>query len=131
MSLWLRIRHAYRVAWSLLRERAKRRYAPLWEEAAYWFLKEHPRCAACGGKVRLQVHHSKPPGLAPELELDHRNLLALCMGPLECHLRIGHGGRWDTHNPNVQPDAEIVLVNPDLREEYEAKAKALRKRASV
>lgn len=52
-------------------------------------------------------------------------MLPLCMGPHECHYRLGHGGSWRHRNPYAAVDAEIVKVNPELRREYEIKARAL------
>jgi hypothetical protein len=128
MTLQHRIRHAYRVARSFLRERAKRKErSPRWEEVARLFLREHSRCAACGGDFRVQVHHVKPFHLFPSAELEESNLLPLCMSGRECHLLIGHGDDFRCWNPHAATDAEIVRVNPDLRAEYEEKARKLRR----
>jgi hypothetical protein len=133
---WLK--HAYRVLLAFLRERAKRGSpfaaflageAPRsgkWEHIEREHLTQFPLCQACRGTLRLQVHHVRPFHLRPELELDRRNLITLCMGPNECHLRIGHGDDWRAYNPDVRKDAAAVFVDPDLRFTIEAQAKAKR-----
>lgn len=68
-----------------------------WPTLEKQFLKEHPECAACGTHRHLQVHHKQPYHLHPELELEPTNLIVLCFTRKnECHLRIGHGGRWSS-----------------------------------
>lgn len=64
-------------------------------------------CAVCGGKTKLQAHHVKPFHIHPELELDPKNLLALCEGrkQIMCHLLIGHGGDFRDINPDSVKDA--------------------------
>ena len=75
------------------------------------FIKQNPRCAACGSRIlpKLQVHHRKPFHLFPELELVEENLIVLCEdGPMNtnCHGLIGHCGNWSDYNENVVTDAE-------------------------
>jgi hypothetical protein len=53
----------------------------------------------------LQVHHIVPFSVAPDLELEVSNLLTLCMGDFDCHLRLGHGGSFRCYNPRVIEDA--------------------------
>jgi hypothetical protein len=43
--------------------------------------------------------------LAPHLELDIENLVTLCMGDYDCHLKLGHGGSFRCYNPRVREDA--------------------------
>jgi 5-methylcytosine-specific restriction protein A len=134
-------RHSLRVFHSNLRESAKRgtfvghlvgpflgvkERNPLWAHLEREFKADHPTCAACGMKDKLQVHHMKPFHLKPELELDPDNLITLCMGTFECHLRIGHGGNFRAYNPNVEMDSEIALAHPEQRDEIEVKAEAAR-----
>ena len=114
------ISHLLRVAHSQLREAAKRgskigqlltnepARSPRWPKVERAFKTLHPLCAACGGDERLNVHHKKPFHLDPALELDNRNLITLCMGKLECHLRIGHGDNFKAYNPDVEADAAKV-----------------------
>ncbi len=74
----------------------------------------------------MNVHHMKPFHLDPPLELDPTNLISLCMGKFECHIRIGHGDDFKAYNPSVQVDAALCLRNPGSRADIEAKAKAKR-----
>jgi 5-methylcytosine-specific restriction protein A len=120
------IRHAVRVAHSLLRERAKEKRSPHWREVRDSFLESHQACAACATSTRLQVHHIKPFHLDHPLELDPSNLIALCMGPNECHIRIGHGDDFKAYNPNVIADAHDSLVRPADRTEIAERAKNAR-----
>jgi 5-methylcytosine-specific restriction endonuclease McrA len=53
----------------------------------------------------LQVHHIVPFSTAPDLELEPSNLITLCMGEFDCHLRLGHGGSFRHYNPLVVEDA--------------------------
>lgn len=76
-----------------------------WAGARTQFLSIHTECAACEGKTHLQVHHMKPFHLHPELELDENNLIVLCMGTWDCHLRLGHGDSFKCYNPNIKIDA--------------------------
>lgn len=98
--------HTYRVAYSLLREVAKRARSGKWRRVEKAHLKAFPACAACGTRERLQVHHVRPLHEAPELELEPSNLLTLCMGPREDHLVLGHLGNWRESNPRVREDAD-------------------------
>jgi hypothetical protein len=135
---FLLLKHLYRVSFAALRERAKRGspFATFlsgepprsggWGRVEREHLAQYPLCQACRGTARLQVHHVRPFHLRPELELDRRNLITLCMGPAECHLRIGHGDDWRAYNPDVRKDAAAVFVEPSLRGVIEAKAKASR-----
>jgi len=50
----------------------------------------------------LQVHHVVPFSIAAGLELDPTNLLTLCMGEFDCHLKLGHGGSFRYYNPHVR-----------------------------
>src|SRR6185369_3917691 len=92
-SAFRKIGHAVNVVRSALHEQRKRSSrSPKWRTVEKAQLVAHPTCAACGGTIRLNVHHIKPYHLFPELELEPTNLITLCMGPMECHLRLGHGG---------------------------------------
>jgi len=123
-----KITHIVRVARSILRERKKaKERSPHWAAVRRKFLLNYPVCAACGYKKRLQVHHKEPFHVHPELELDPANLIALCMGPRECHQTIGHGDDWDAWNPNVERDAKMVREIPQSRRQVEADAKMARK----
>lgn len=78
-----------------------------WAAVERAHLRRHPRCAVCGGKKALNVHHVEPYHLAPQKELNRRNLITLCRGPLNCHLLFGHLGDYKAHNPFVRLDAAV------------------------
>ena len=130
--------HPCRVLFSLAREAAKRGnpFAQVftaepprsgsWRRIEKDHLRVEPICQACRGTKHLQVHHERPFHLRPELELNPNNLITLCMGPSECHLRIGHGDDWKAYNPDVRKDAAAVFVDPSLAPSIEAQAKAKR-----
>lgn len=74
-------------------------------------LDEHPSCAACGSKNKLQVHHVIPVHVDPSWELHCDNLITLCMDVKECHLNVGHLGSWKRHDPNVKTTARDLKRN--------------------
>lgn len=89
-------------------------YAPKWaggKRSSKWpkIRKEHirmePTCAACGKTKKLQVHHIKDFSSNRKLELDHNNLMTLCMSGTRCHFVWGHLGYWKSINPVVIEDA--------------------------
>lgn len=122
------IGHLYRVAKHALRERKKRiARSPKWRSVEKNFLLVNQQCASCGGRYRLAVHHKKPFHLFPELELDPDNLIALCMGTSECHLRIGHGHDFKAYVEKVAELANQTRVDPLSRPVVEQEAKAARK----
>jgi 5-methylcytosine-specific restriction protein A len=87
--------------------------SPHWEKTAKEHLKEQPVCQYCGGSLMRQVHHKEPYHLRPDLELDKKNLITLCMCPLRrCHLKYGHLGNWKSFNPKIQ---EICDARKDKR----------------
>jgi 5-methylcytosine-specific restriction enzyme A len=64
-------------------------------------------CEVCGGKKSLVAHHEIPFHLAPELELEPSNLMALCEAKrfgINCHLLLGHLGNWRRTNVNARAD---------------------------
>lgn len=70
------------------------------------------RCAACGGKEMLEVHHVVPFHLDPSRELDPANLLVLCerkRSGINCHLLVGHLGNYHSHNATARGDAAAWL----------------------
>ncbi len=97
-----------------------------WHTVEKHFLESHSTCAACGGHTHLQVHHIRPFHLVPELELDVNNLITLCMGRKECHLRLGHGGNFKAYNPHVKTDVMAVANDPTSYDAMVIKAKASR-----
>jgi 5-methylcytosine-specific restriction endonuclease McrA len=78
-----------------------------WSRIRNIHLKEKPKCAACGGHKKLEVHHIKPFNKYPELELEPSNLITLCESKkngVNCHLLFGHLGNYKTINPTVLED---------------------------
>lgn len=121
------IRHLIRVVKSLVREHQKRTTrSPKWREVEKNWKREHASCAACGGTRLIQVHHVVPFHLHPELELDEKNLITLCMSKWECHIRIGHGDDFKAYNPDVRADAAMSLRRPLWRKRLAAMAKEKR-----
>ena len=123
------IRHILNVAHSVFREKVVKKVTRSneWPKVEKAHLAVQPTCAACGSNIKPQVHHKEPFHLDPTLELNPDNLITLCMGPNECHLKIGHGDNFKAYNPNVVSDAEALLKNPAIRPLLEARAKENRK----
>lgn len=69
-------------------------------------------CACCGMSKSVEAHHIVPLTLAPELELDERNLIPLCScnHGCDCHLLVGHLGSFLSFNPFVVEDARLWLL---------------------
>jgi 5-methylcytosine-specific restriction endonuclease McrA len=84
-----------------------------WPTVEKHFLEKNPNCAACGSSSRLNVHHIKPFHLFPELELDENNLITLCMGEKECHIKLGHLNNFKLFNEYIKEDAAQALNNPN------------------
>lgn len=127
MKLLKAVAHQARVIHSRVREASKEsKRSPKWASLRDHTLAKSPFCAACQDTSHLQVHHKKPFSDYPELELDPTNLIVLCMGTNECHLRIGHGGGYRFFNPTVTQDAEEFLRCPEKRPEIIARAKKAR-----
>ena len=115
--------HLYRVAQSVVREHLKTtQRSPHWRAVRDVHIVSHPACAACGSTTRVQVHHIKPFHLYPELELDPSNLISLCLGPFECHFRMGHARNYDYFVPEVVKYSNVILNHPEQREMYERAA---------
>lgn len=101
--------HAYKVAHAIIREHSKSvTRSSKWGGVRKAALLANPKCAICGDVLHLQVHHMKPFHDFPELELDPKNLIVLCMGKNECHLLIGHGDNFKKYNPYIAADAMNV-----------------------
>lgn len=78
-----------------------------WPAKRKAWLKKYPRCALCGGKEKITVHHIRPFHLHPELELDDTNFITLCEGKkvVNCHLVFGHFGNFRTKYNAVVKEA--------------------------
>lgn len=101
--------HALKVAHSVVREHAKKiTRSSKWAGVRKAVLAANPVCECCGSDRLLQVHHRVPFHLRPELELEPKNLIVLCMDKPECHLLIGHGDNFKRYNPYVTADCMNV-----------------------
>lgn len=80
-----------------------------WRSKRAQHLRSQPRCAACGCKDNLTVHHIIPFHIEPELELEDTNLITLCENSGNCHLMIGHLKDWKAYNPHVRQMAASML----------------------
>lgn len=101
MIKFLKDRITGKVPW--LRKRSSK-----WPRLRKSFLEQHPQCAACGSRDKLEVHHIIPFNVDPSKELDWSNLITLCESKKYgniCHLGIGHKGDYKKFNPEVLKDA--------------------------
>ena len=106
---WVRLRR------SLYREAQKAKERPYDVLLAqHRHLKAHPNCSACGGGAHVQAHHILPYHLHPDLGTAPSNMMTLCMGAFECHLRLGHGSNFRGWNPNVVLDVNSARSSLSL-----------------
>lgn len=85
-----------------------------WRKVREKHIKENPRCAICGLKTKLEVHHKIPFHYAPDLELEIDNLVTLCENKkwgINCHL-LCHRGNYSDFDPNI--DITICYLNKHL-----------------
>ena len=75
--------------------------SPEWRKVRKAFAKENPTCYICA-KRSIQVHHCIPFHVAPDLELEEKNLISFCP---RCHLFVGHNGNFREINTTVKADA--------------------------
>lgn len=85
-------------------KRIQHERSDMWLEVRHNHLQYEPVCQYCGSHEHLEVHHIKPFHLFPSLELDPSNLITLCDGVNDCHLRVGHNGDWKEFNLWVVSD---------------------------
>lgn len=76
-----------------------------------YYAKYGKRCAFCGSKKKIELHHIIPFNVDPSLELEESNLLPLCdgggdNGMKSCHF-FAHLGDWKRFNPNIREDCLI------------------------
>jgi len=60
-----------------------------WRDIRKFHLKKNPECEICGRTKSIEVHHIIPFSIAPDKELDTRNLVTLCESKkngINCHL---------------------------------------------
>jgi 5-methylcytosine-specific restriction endonuclease McrA len=69
--------------------------APGWDKLRASHLKFNPVCEICGTRRSLEVHHSYPVHLFPELEMIPEFLITLCR---EHHYTFGHLCNWKNFN---------------------------------
>jgi 5-methylcytosine-specific restriction endonuclease McrA len=87
-----------------------------WPAVRRAYLADHPFCAACGGRVELEVHHVTPVHITKNQELNPGNLIALCEASDRlCHFRIGHLFQWHSWNTEVRQDAASQLARISRR----------------
>jgi hypothetical protein len=122
------LKHITRVVHAVIREHVIKNVtrSGKWPAARKAWLQEHPTCAACGGTTLRQVHHVDPFADDPAKELDPKNFITACMGPLECHCVVFHGDNFKFYNPNVRADAAEALAHPERFAEIALRAKANR-----
>lgn len=104
--------------------------SPEWPKVRKAWLKEHPECAACGGKKKVEVHHRLPFHLHPEKELDPTNFISLCEAKKECnhHLHFGHLGDYKLENPRVTEMVKEYVETKAAAEKAKASFEAGRKK---
>lgn len=125
----MNIKHTVHVLHARIREAVKGAMrSPKWRTLEKKVREAAGVCAACKGNQNLQVHHVQPFHLHPELELVESNLIVLCMGKNECHLKLGHGDNFKAYNPNIATDAKAFFNSTFAqREVIQAGALANRK----
>jgi len=75
-----------------------------WRKVRKEFITEYRKCEICETKKSLEIHHKVPFHLAPDLELNKKNLITLCR---KHHLLFGHLNQWSDFNFDVELDAKI------------------------
>jgi len=85
-----------------------------WSAFRRQFMQMRPICEVCGRKRGLEAHHVIPFHVAPDLELEIHNLVALCR---RCHLLIGHLGGWSRVNLDVLADVTALRFKIDQARE--------------
>ncbi|GEM_PF-2797795 len=93
--------------------------SPDWPQVEAQHLKIQPYCVCCGrlkSGPGLRVHHIIPYQIChhigrPDLELDERNLITLCEGPMSenHHLVVGHLQSLLSYNLEVAVDARFTF----------------------
>ena len=74
-------------------------YKPGWRKLRNAFLKENPRCAACGWDKKLEAHHVVPAHIDSSRVLDWNNLIALCR---PCHFAYAHRLDFRIYDPAIR-----------------------------
>ena len=76
----------------------------LWPRVRKNHLELNPKCAVCGTKKDLDVHHLVMFSVDKRLELSSENLITLCTPH---HFLFGHLLNWRTSNPQCAEDSGI------------------------
>lgn len=87
--------------------------SPKWRKVRAEHIKKNPKCAACGRKDNLEVHHIVPYHIDPDKELDPENLITLC--GKYCHFVFGHLMDWKSWNENVVRDCTLYNISISQR----------------
>jgi hypothetical protein len=97
----------HQLADKLIRQKFNLERSPAWPKVEKTFEAAHPKCVVCGATRQLNVHHKFPFHYVvlcgrPDLELDLRNLMTLCVQQdNEHHVLLGHLGDYESYNPQV------------------------------
>ncbi len=86
---------------TIFREHVVKRFtrSSKWPKLRKAHIKLFPKCAVCGKKKKLEVHHNMSFYLFPHLELNPNNLTTLCR---RHHFHIGHLEYWKSYNPQIE-----------------------------
>ena len=76
------------------------------------FIAKNNKCAACGKKTGLHVHHIQPFQLRPDLELEEFNLITLCA---DHHFHMAHLMDQKSQNNDIVKDSSYFLNKIKLR----------------
>ncbi|MDE2097965.1 MAG: HNH endonuclease [Patescibacteria group bacterium] len=103
----------------------------LWPEVERAFRAKHPLCAACASTA-VQIHHIIPFHFCvllgrPDLELDPRNLIALCekeegKAAEDHHLLLGHLDDFESYDASVRALATLAPFHGATAEAIRASA---------
>ncbi len=80
-----------------------------WPKVRKAWLTDHPLCAVCNSKIKVEVHHKQPFHLDRSKELDPTNFITLCESEkyVNCHLTFGHLGNFKSFNKDVESDTNV------------------------
>lgn len=106
----------HQAADAVIRQKYQLDRSPAWPQVEKAFRTAHPQCAACSETGQLNAHHKFPFHYVvqcgrPDLELDPRNLVTLCVRQdREHHILLGHLDDYESYNPDV---ADFVYLYHD------------------
>jgi len=113
--------------------------SPDWDKVRKAYLEVHGACVVCGQKGELNVHHMHPFHYVvacgrPDLELDPRNFITLCVPHEEQHhILLGHLDDYESYNPQVVAfasrfkgkDSAVIRADPHFKSALASKPKHL------